>query len=174
MRYNRTRHKALLLLSEKLNHLLENKSGTVGGNEAGLSNDELNSLLNIDDRKRRLIFSELFENEEVMPYHLDGVSGCFINSEKGLESLANEKYLERNREIIKKWLKDFVQIAIPVLSLIITILVIVRDDSKRDKEIQAIEQKIEGLQDSIKSMELKNKAVLDYKINDSLPKNGKN
>jgi hypothetical protein len=168
MRYNRTRHKALLLLSEKFNKLLNEKTGSVGGNEVGLSNEELNSLLNIDDRKRRLVFSELFENEEVMPYHLDGISGCFIHSEKGLESLANEKYLERNREIVKNWIKDLVQIAIPVLSLIITILVIIRDDAKRDNEMQDIEQKVEELQGNIKLMELRNKTLHNYKINDSI------
>ena len=168
MRYNRTRHKALLLLSGKFNKLLNEKTGNVGGNEVGLSNEELNSLLNIDDRKRRLVFSELFESEEVMPYHLDGISGCFINSEKGLESPANEKYLERNREIVKNWIKDLVQIAIPVLSLIITILVIIRDDAKRDKEMQDIEQKVEELQGNIKSMELRNKTLHNYQINDSI------
>lgn len=156
MRYNRTRHKALLLLSEKFNKLLNEKTGSFRGNEVGLSNEELNSLLNIDDRKRRLVFSELFENEEVKPYHLDGISGCFIHPEKGFESLANEKYLERNREIVKNWIKDFVQIAIPVLSLIITILVIIRDDEKRDNKIQDIGEKVEELRGNIKSMELRN------------------
>lgn len=168
MRYNRTRHKVLLLLSEKFNKLLNEKTGSIGGNEVGLSNEELNSILNIDNRKRRLIFSELFENKEVMPYHLGGISGCFINSEKGLESLANEKYLERNREIVKNWIKDIVQIAIPVLSMIITVLVIIRDDTKRDKEMKDIEQKVEELQENIKSMELRNKILHNYKINDSI------
>ena len=165
MRYNRTRHKALLILSKKFNKLLNEKTGSIGGNEIGLSNEELNSLLNIDDRKRRLVFSELFKNEEVMPYHLDGISGCFIHSEKGLESLANERYLERNREIIINWIKDLVQIAIPVLSLIITILVIIRDHTKRNKEMQQIEQKVEELKKNIKSMELKHN---NYKTNDSI------
>ena len=135
MRYNRTRHKALLILSKKFNKLLNEKTGSIGGNEIGLSNEELNSLLNIDDRKRRLVFSELFKNEEVMPYHLDGISGCFIHSEKGLESIANERYLE------------------------------IRDDTKRNKEMQQIEQKVEELKGNIKSMELKHN---NYKTNDSI------
>ena len=169
MKFNRTRHKALVVLSEKFNSILDKKkSGSLGGDGAGLTNEELNKILKIDDRTRRLVFSELFENEEVLPFHINNSSGCFIHSEKGLESIASEKYLEKNREIIKNWLRDFSQIAIPLLALLVSVLVIINDDSKRDKEIQSIEQKLEELQRSKESKELMNKTRSKNQINDTL------
>lgn len=160
MRYNRKRHKALKILSKKLD-LFNDKKGTFSGKEIGVSNQQLKSILNIDDSVRRLIFSELFENEEVMPYHLDGESGCFINMEKGLEALSNEKYLVRNRQIIKAYLSDFVHIAIPILSLLVAILVIIIDDSKQDKQIDSIELKIEEHEKKLKSLESKSFSLPD-------------
>ncbi|TDQ28158.1 hypothetical protein CLV82_2960 [Zeaxanthinibacter enoshimensis] len=91
--------------------------------------------------------------EEVVEFKKDDWYGCYINPSNGLESLSNKKYQVRNRKIIKDGLIDFVQIAVPVLSLLITILVIVRDDSKRNSEIEAIEEKIEKLQNRINDLE---------------------
>tara|TARA_R110002020_G_scaffold94849_1_gene227905 strand:- start:782 stop:1306 length:525 start_codon:yes stop_codon:yes gene_type:complete len=168
MRFNRKRHKLLKSLAEKISKIKESKIA-IPGNEAGFTYTEIESLLGISRMERYKMLSELFEAKEIMPFRLDnGSSGCFINSKEGITALSNKKYLIRNEKIILDWIKNFVQIVIPVLSLIITLAVIKNDNSKKSKEIQTIENKVESLQENIKSMELKIKTLPNRKKNDSL------
>lgn len=152
MRFNRKKHQLLKRLAEKYSRLKEEKD-SVPGIEAGIPYSEIRSLLKITEHQRKLLLAEMRKAEEVVEFKKDDWYGCYINPSNGLESLSNKKYQVRNRKIIKDGLIDFVQIAVPVLSLLITILVIVRDDSKRNSEIEAIEEKIEKLQNRINDLE---------------------
>jgi hypothetical protein len=149
MNLNLKRHKTLEVLSIKR---IQFDSGQIdSGFTLGVSFEELQSELKSDREKCEIIFAPLY-NENEVEYTDVGVKGICL-TQKGLTSFSNKKYVKENKKIILNWFKNFVQIAIPVLSLIVAILVIIKDDIKTSKEIRAIEQKVELLQDNIKLLE---------------------
>lgn len=164
MRFNRKRHLLLKKLSEK--YIQKNMKG--GAVSLGMSIIEINKLLKVDNLTREKIVSELLRANELILYDFGDKSGFFIEHKNGLSAFSDKKYLKRNENIIINWFKVFVQIAVPVLSLIITILVIIKDDSKTTKEIQSIEQKVEDLKNKINKLEKNTKTLPNHKINDSV------
>src|SRR5690606_23926697 len=127
---------------------------------------EIESLLKDSKAERELVLSELDKNQEIEIFDLKE-KGCMINDKHGLAAFDSKKYKKMNEDIIIDWIKVFVQIVVPILSLVITILVILKDDSKTTKEIQAIEQKIQSLKGNIESLELNQKTPPNHKT-DSL------
>lgn len=150
MRLNRKRHLLLKKLSEKyINNIKD------GATDIGMTLSEIDKLLNVDELKREKIVSELLRADELVFFDFRDACGFFIEHKNGLSAFADKKYLKRNEDILISWFKVFTQIAIPILSLIITILVILRDDARTTKELQAIEQKVESIQSYIDSLEMK-------------------
>jgi hypothetical protein len=110
MRYNRTRHFLLGILSRKFNEDLSSQRA----DKSGLSYEEVDDFLRKRKKDRTLIVSELYENEEIKFFDLDNVKGYMINPIKGLSAYTSKKYLNRNNEIILNWLKNTVQIFITI------------------------------------------------------------
>lgn len=76
-----------------------------------------------------------------------------INPALGLSAFTEGKYLKRNNDILIVWLKNFVQIFIPIASLTITILVLSLESRSinkfQDKEIKELNSRIRDLEDQI-------------------------
>ncbi len=87
------------------------------------------------------------------------------STQKGLSSFSQKKCLTKNNTIITNWFKNFVQIIVPILSLIVVILAITLKinslNSKNTIEIEAIEQKQRELKNSIDRLEMKTKNIQD-------------
>ncbi len=156
MRYNRTRHSLLKKLSEKF--LKEKDNPSNQADVIGLTYEEIDLFLKNKKGKRELIFSELEKANEIVFFDLDSKKGCFIELKNGLSALTEKKYLKRNNTIILNWLRNFVQIFIPVASLLITILALSMNIEKNkkvnDEKIEKLELRIEQLEKSLTKKEI--------------------
>lgn len=169
MNYNRKRHKTLEILSSKR---IQFDSGQIEPNFIlGVDFEDIKSLLNTDRDTCEIIFAPLYNNNEV-EYTDIGVKGLFL-TQKGLTSYSEKKYLKENNKIIISWLKNFVQIVIPVLALVVAVLSLTLKlrnfKIQSDKEIQKINTIISDQKNRIKSLEDKIEIHLNHKTNDSLP-----
>lgn len=118
-------------------------------NEVGITFKQIDTLLNVNQPKRNLILSELWNSKEIILFKHNEGNGCFI-SDLGMESCSNKKYKRKNEDIFLSWLKNFTQIFIPIASLIITIIVLSinpkNNYNKLDTELQTIKQKVEYIE----------------------------
>lgn len=128
--------------------------GPLSVEKAGLSFPEIESLLKIDSFNRKLLLSEMYQSEEIISFNLNNREGVFLDNSHGMHSLANNKYLKKNMEIIREWIKDSVQVVIPILSLLITILVIAQDNTQKNLEIEMVEKKLEKLEQKLELLEV--------------------
>lgn len=139
MNFNRQRHKVLKLLS--ISRIQFDSGRRNADFKLGVSFDDLQKELNCDLDTCELIYSTLY-NENEVEYTNTAVIGL-ISTQKGLKSYSDKKYLIENEKIIIDYIKNFVQIVIPILSLVIAILSIqLRIDTSNDK----INKKIENLE----------------------------
>jgi hypothetical protein len=145
MTLNNKRHKLLEFLSNHKNNVKLKRTQSIG---IGVSYEEIYKELNCKDVDLQLITAELYSSDEIGFFNAYNIVGLYA-TEKGVASFSNKKYRRLNNAFIKNSIKDLVQIIIPVLSLVITILVIINNDSKKTKEIKAIEQKLELIQKHI-------------------------
>ena len=164
------RHKLLGVLSKQRGDLKLRKADPM---ILGVSSESILKDLNCSEDELELITSELRTQDEIKDFDADGVKGFFARP-NGVSAFSNKKYLRLNNSRIKNNAKDLVQIIIPVLSLLITLVVILKDNSKNTKEIQTIEQKLESIQDSINILELRTKNYPNHQINMDSLTNGKN
>ena len=157
MRYNRTRHFLLKKLSEKFIQNSENSS--VNADIIGLSYAEIDLLLKRNKKTRELVLSELEKSEEIVFYNLKE-KGCFIEPKNGISAFTEKKYLRRNEDIIINWLKNIVQIFIPIASLIIAYLALTLKintfQKSNSKEVEKLEMKIKSLEKKTTEKERKN------------------
>lgn len=154
MNINLKRRRLLGLLAKRQIEVDLGKTNNV----VGISFEDVLTFTKCDDIKLAAITSELFDAEEIAYYNHDGLKGLFCEL-KGVTSHSNKKYKKAFTSAIKGNVKDFVQISIPVLSLLVAIMVITREDTKRTKEIQATEQKVEALQERIYTLETQTKGT---------------
>ena len=172
MRFNLTRHQLLKLLTEKF--VSENKKigrgQTIPADIVGLSLDEIDKQLNISPNQRELILSELIESDEIICFTLKEI-GYIINEKKGISALANKKYINRNWKIILDWIKNFVQIIIPVLALVIAYVSLTSKldslKTQSDKELQEVKNIMLGQKKRIEKLENQSK-ILPNQKKDSL------
>jgi hypothetical protein len=162
MRYNRTRHFLLGILSRKFNEDLSSQRA----DKSGLSYEEVDDFLRKRKKDRTLIVSELYENEEIKFFDLDNVKGYMINPIKGLSAYTSKKYLNRNNEIILNWLKNTVQIFIPIASLIVAVLALsLRQatlNEKNDLKFNELDQRIIKLEQiNNDQIELNNDTIIN-------------
>lgn len=172
MNFNRKRHKTLKILSKKY---IQFESGQTESNFIlGTDFKDLRSKLKCDKNKCELVFAPLFTNVEV-EYTNVGVDGLSL-TQIGLTAFVEKKYSKQNNAILLGWLKTFVQIVIPILSLIVAILAITIKiknlNSETSREIEAIEKTQQQLKNSIDTLEMKTKnlqiEILDDSKTDSI------
>lgn len=152
MRFNLKRHKLLTKLSEKYFEHTDNFSSNLDAELIGLTNNQIQSFLKINNKERELILSELEKMDEIVPYGY-AEKGYFIEPTKGLSAVTEKKYVKRNNDIILNWLRNFAQIFIPIASLIIAYLALSMNIAKNKKEyneeIKSLENRIEQLENPI-------------------------
>lgn len=151
MNYNRKRHKLLGELAEKLSSNDDPNNKQQEAYEVGMTFEQVDKFFNIKKNERNLILSELFDSNEIVRFESNKVGdGIFIDNAVGNSSFSDKKYIKINQDIFIKWLRNFVQIFIPIASLIITIIVLVKNPkdnyNKLDTEIQTIKQKVEHIE----------------------------
>lgn len=151
IKLNHKRHFLLKKLSEKFLEQDDNKSQNLTADLIGLSFKEIDSLLNVNLEQRELIISELEKNKEIDFYEFKE-RGCFIDK-NGFSALAEKKYINRNHDIYLNWLRNFVQLFIPVASLIIAYVAlsmnIAKNKKENSEEIKSLENRIEQLENPI-------------------------
>lgn len=143
MKENLFRHKILEILSK---HYV--KTEVDDGFILGLPFELLYKKTNLDKYRFREITSVLYDEKEIEYHDANGVIGIF-STEKGLASFSSKKYYKLFWNNIFDNLKSIIQIIIPVLSLVITIMVINKDDLKTTKEIQKMKNEIKSLRRDI-------------------------
>jgi len=164
MNLDKKRHNLLKILSEKTNNAKINNEQCIG-----LSNEEIFQHLNIDRYELEVIASEFYENKEVNFYSMYEIKRGLCITTKGTSSYSTEKYLKRNRtENINK-AKDWVTIIIPIVSVVISLIILCKSKS----EISDIKQQyilIEKTQDSIENHLNQMNEFYINQISDSLKK----
>jgi len=160
MKYNRTRHRVLGFLAKKFNEDLSSKRA----DDSGLNFSEIDNLLRKKKNQRTLIVSELFKEKEIEYFRLNQVEGYMINPTLGLSAYSEKKYLKRNHEIIINWLKNLVQIIIPIATVAILALGlrIKNTDKAINKKFDVMNQKIINLEEKVNQLEiLKNDTIIN-------------
>ena len=142
MKYKLRLHKILKILSEK--HMLADLNN---GEIIGVSNEFLCEKVNIDKYKFREIVSVLYECGEIEDYNCNDLKGIYA-TEKGISSFAQNKYIYSFLGDIVIFLKGIVQILIPILSLIITLVVV----SKNNNQNENFKNRIELLEKQLNSI----------------------
>ena len=137
MNYNIKRHQLLSLLSHQktLSELSDvDFSDNPNSFEIQLSCVNILEKLKINSYELNILIKELIENKEIDYYYWidEDKRGLFATS-KGISSFANKNYLKIKKKNKTYNIKDIVQILIPVLSLMATILVIYINYVKTEK-----------------------------------------
>ena len=164
MRYNLNKHKILKALSEKL----ASGMGTDGKakSDISVSKKEIINLIGKDKKLYALIISELRAYNEIV--YLEPSDSFVIETNNGLTSFSDKKYLKKNRNIILGYSKNFTQIFIPVASLVVAVLALwtkiqsennIYNDSRKEIELRL--ERLEKLQN-------KTEINTDYKKGDTL------
>ena len=173
MRFNLKKHQALKLLAKKFLSVNEkiSLSKVIPAELVGISFKDIEKELKINSYQRELMLSELDKSKEVVFYDLEE-RGCFIDQKNGFSALSNKKYINQNWSIILNWIKNFVQIIIPVLALVIAyVSLTVKLDSLKmqsDKELQEVKNTMLKQKQRIEELEKQSKILPNHKINDSL------
>jgi len=149
------RHKLLGILSKQRNDFDLNKAEN---NSLGVPFNKIFEVLDCNEDQLNLITSELYTSEEIEYHDANGVVGLFAK-DKGSTAYANRKYRKRIIERKKEFIKFFVQIAIPILALIVAILSLSLKFNnlklQSDKELQEINSKLKELDVRLNELELK-------------------
>lgn len=176
MRYNLARHSMLKKLAERL-FSIENNEAQIQASLVGLTLAEIDNHLSRSTTERELILSGLSDAKEIEAFkdEFDRVSGYFITDNIGLNSFVEKKYLNRNNDIILNWLKNVVQLLIPIASLAVAALALTLKMNTFEKDtiqkIQTIKSEIIKLNSRIDKIEaghsrtgnIKQKAVIHPK-----------
>lgn len=160
MRHNRQRHKTLGFLSD---NFIEFESLNKKPNfKLGKSFEDIISELECDPKIIEKIFSRLYLDGEVKYTNAHWENGLYL-TQKGLSSYASKKYIKENENIILNWFKVFVQIIVPVLSLIIAFLALTL---KFNSISENIEKKVNNShQLELKHLKLKLDSLLQLENN---------
>ena len=135
-------HKLLKLLSNQFVEWDKTHTGTVA-----VPFDTICKELNCNKEQLHIITAQLFSEKEVGLYNVSGVEGLYIDK-AGLSSYAGKKYLKEKKTKYFDEIKNWVQVTIPVLSLLLAILIFIRSNdtlTKQDKELQAAKKQVELL-----------------------------
>ncbi|TJY31311.1 hypothetical protein [Pontimicrobium aquaticum] len=142
----------------------------VTADRVGLTFDEIEEKLKISPHKRELILSELNKADEIVFFSLDKL-GCMIDEKNGIPALTDKKYINRNWKIILDWIKNFVQIVIPVLALVIAYVSLTSKldslKTQSDKELQEVKNIMLEQKKRIEELENQSK-ILPNQKKDSL------
>lgn len=107
----------------------------------GLTENTIKKELGISDFQLKLLITDLCQNDEAKHYKPDEDEGWMATS-KGVSSYNSQKYILINRKTIFDSIKNWIQTIIPVLSLIIAIIVVTKDNVAINKELQELKERI--------------------------------
>ena len=130
MNNNIKRHRLLSILS-KMYYELE----LVESQNIAVNFEELMTKLNCDKEKLLRISSPLFNDKEIEFYNTNNIQGLFATN-KGVSSYELKKYVKLNKNILFNEIKNWVQITIPVVSLILTMLIFIFSELKLERKDQ--------------------------------------
>lgn len=150
MRLDLKKHKLLGII---IGQTLKFDSEELPANEPmGVSFETILSELNCDMIRLNLIAAELYMEKEITYHDNLGVKGlsCIHN---GTIAYSNSKYRRRFWADILHFLKELVQIIVPVLSLIVAIFALILSSPNKDNihNMQLLKEKIEILQTELSS-----------------------
>lgn len=159
MNLDTKRHKLLGILTKQRKDLELKKSEY---NAFGVPFDKIYKKLDCDEDELHSITSDLYTSQEIGYHDAQNIVGLFAK-DKGVTAFANKKYHNRVIERRKERVKFFVQIAIPILALVVAILSLSLkfDNLKKqsDKELQKLEDKLLKQKMRIDSMEINLKKI---------------
>ncbi|MBW6482582.1 MAG: hypothetical protein K0B10_05935 [Vicingaceae bacterium] len=139
MNKNSLKHKFLSILS---NPFIE---GWGTKEPSGLTEIEIKNSLKINDFQLKVLVTDLSENKEIISYAPNGEKGWMATS-KGVTSFNNKKYVKLRNKNTWDLTKNWVQTVIPVLSLVITILVILNKDNAINEDITELKERIQYIE----------------------------
>jgi hypothetical protein len=148
MNINKKRHALLGFLSERVKKIdVDSLSDKYSNIPIGISFVEINEFLKCDKSQLREICSNLFNEKEIELYDVSFKG--LICTEKGFASFTDKNYLRKEREIKINKAKDFIQIFIPVLTLLLSILIYLTAEykvKKNENQIKSLQERIEKLE----------------------------
>jgi len=151
MMMNLRKHKLLAILSKQyiLSEIGESENG-----EIGLNDDIIIKELKMSKYKYQLIKQSLLDSEEVKRHNPKYILGLHATL-KGVASFNDKKYTKAFFDDLINILKNFVQIVIPILSLLIAYyaiqLKISEVNNHNQKQIDTLRKEIKILKSNLKS-----------------------
>jgi hypothetical protein len=168
MIYSLKRHKLLKILSKQRNIFSLTKTGVIAVEKVIILDK-----LKCSEIELKNILSELFINKEVK-YYNNGFIG-YYSTVDGVSSFTKNKYINEFFKFLKNIFLNISQILVPILSLIITIIVITKENKKDKKELDKIKTTLEVIINEQNKMELQLiKHTNQLSENDSLKLNKRN
>ena len=162
MRNNINKHNILKLLLTKRKQVKKVKRLNPP-NEYGLRKFEILKELKLKNFDFKNSYPELLKNEEIEEHVKDNEIYFCINAENGSSALSERKYIFNNRDIILNFVKDFVQIVVPVLAVGISFY-LVKVQNESGKELKLLKNKVELQESTIKELLLNsNQKALNIK-----------
>lgn len=162
MNINIYRHKLLRILSKQRSLASIDSSGKT---VLGVSDNDLLNELNCQQTKLHEIVSELRNQKEVDFFDNNFIKGYFA-TDYGYASYTNKIYLRKYYSNILTTFKDGVQILVPLLSLIISVIAVsttYKYSTEKNKEHNVIiENKIDSLNTRIEILEFNSDSLNKY------------
>jgi hypothetical protein len=160
MRKDIFRHNLLELLSEKYVASMNNND------ELGYPYSYLKTKFNVNEKELFRLIAELFSSKEIQLHNPTGspenLGICATN--EGISSCSSKKYLNRHYTLVRTKIKDYVQIIIPILSLLIAYAAINNKIKTSDDEhkhtVEKLIREIETLKYSINEVANKNSNII--------------
>ena len=161
MNNNLNRHRLLKILSDQY------IKANLGQGRMGVSWDELAKKMGCSLEQLLEICATLFAEEEVDKHDAYDVKGIYAKM-KGVSSYTNRKYKKENNKLIFDEIKNWVQILIPVLSLIVTLYVVISSERRietKNIEFNKVNERLKSIEIYIKEIKLKTEKPDTVKLN---------
>ena len=145
MSNNLKRHKLLKLLAQKYINASQGKEQGLG-----VSWEELTSKLNWTMDELLEVSSPLFAEEEVGKHDAYGIKGIYAKM-KGVSAYSSRKYRREHERIVFDRLKNWIQTVIPILSLLITVIVVLLSEQRLQNtnlEIEILTKRLDSLENT--------------------------
>jgi hypothetical protein len=132
-----------ILATQYVKHWNDIETGRKNNYEIGFSESYLKDKAKLDQYQLRLLVADLVDAKKIQFYRPnDNDFYGWACTDKGVSSFNNKEYKKLYYNSFWSTCKNWIQTIIPVLSLVITIVVVLNNQDHKEKEIQELTTKI--------------------------------
>jgi hypothetical protein len=159
MNNNLSRHKLLKILADKYLKVNQGQEQALG-----VSWEDLMAKMNCSLGELMDISSTLFDEQEVDKHDAYGIKGIYAKM-KGVSSYSTRKYRKENEKLIFERFKNWIQVLIPIISLLVTLYVVIASERRiedKDNQINKYDNRLLELERKMDTLDNKTSiATLD-------------